>query len=322
MKQEKELEKIIEVISKKYGDTALQILTKDFETDIKKVSTGLPSLDMILGGGIPVGRMVEIFGLESSGKSTLALQILAQCQKAYPEKKVAYIDLENNLDPNYAKKLDIDLSKMFINQPDSGEEALDIIEKLAQTNSISAVVIDSVSNLVPQSVAAKEIDGTANIGTTARLLSQNLPRLSNAIRASGTILIFINQIRMKIGVMWGNPETTTGGMALKYNASQRIELRSQKAEERNGKEGIPVKIKIKKNKIAPPFRETESFLIFGSGFSVLDDLIETALAKNIIQKSGGWFQWDKIKVHGLENIRTELVNDKKLYDKLLQEVKK
>ena len=312
----------ISTISKKYGANSLMLLTEDCVKNIKTISTGLPSLDMILGGGIPEGRIVEIFGAESTGKTTLTLQILAQAQKKYPEKRVAFIDVENALDPKYAEKLGVDLSSMYINQANSGEEALDIVEKLAQTNAISCIVVDSVSNLVPQAVAAKEIDGTANIGTTARLMSQTLPRLSNAIRASNTALIFINQIRMKIGVMYGNPETTTGGLALKFNASQRIEIRSRKAEARNGQEGMPVKIKIKKNKIAPPFRETETFLIFGEGFSILDDLIETALVKGLIEKAGGWYKYNGKKYQGLESVRNDFLNDKKLYDKLLKEIKK
>ena len=323
MKEDKNFLQVIDTINKKYGENSIFNLTEDYQESIKKVSTGLPSLDMVLGGGIPEGRIIEIFGLESSGKTTLALQILAQCQKTYLDRRIAFLDIENALDPEYAKKIGIKkIDEMYISQPNSGEEALDIAEKLAQSNAFSCIVVDSVSNLVPQAVAAKEIDGTANIGTTARLMSQTLPRLSNAIRKSNTILIFINQIRMKIGVMWGNPETTTGGLALKFNASQRIEIRGRKAEERNGREGIPVKITIKKNKIAPPFRQTETFLIFGEGFSVIDDVIETAIAKNIIQKSGGWFVYDKIKSHGMESLRNEILNDEKIKNKILQEVNK
>ena len=322
MKEDKNLIEVTSLINKKYGENSVFNLTEEYKESIKKISTGLPSLDMILGGGIPEGRIIEVYGLESSGKTTLALQILAQCQKAYAEKKVAFIDVENALDPEYAKKMEIDLSRMYISQPNSGEEALDIVEKLAQSNAFSCIVVDSVSNLVPQAVAAKEIDGTANIGTTARLMSQTLPRLSNAIRQSNTILIFINQIRMKIGVLYGNPETTTGGLALKFNASQRIEIRGRKAEERNGREGIPVKITIKKNKIAPPFRQTEAFLIFGEGFSVIDDVIETAVAKNIIQKSGGWYKYNGEKYQGVEAVREVILSDDKIKNKLLQEVNK
>lgn len=316
IKEDKVLADAMSIISKKYGASSLMDLTKQNKIDVVTVSTGLPSLDYILGGGIPRGRIIEIFGQEATGKSSLALQIIAQCQKEIPDKKVVYLDLENAFDPKYAEKLGVDLKKLYINQANSGEESLDIIEKLAGTGAFSVMVLDSVSNLVPQAVAAKEIDGTANIGTTARLLSQNLPRINNAISRSGTILIFINQIRCKIGVLWGSPFTTSGGMALKFNASQRIELFGHKAEERKGKEGIPIKIKIKKNKIAPPFRETEVFLIFGEGFDVFSDLIETAIVKGIIQKSGSWYVFEGIKSHGIEEIQEALIKDKKLLRKM------
>ncbi|MCK4686661.1 MAG: recombinase RecA [Candidatus Lokiarchaeota archaeon] len=318
-KETQALEEAKKVIAKKYGESSLMELTKDNKVDIETISIGVPSIDYILGGGIPKGRIIEIYGPEASGKTTLALQMLGKCQSE--EKKVAFIDVENAFDPNYAKAMGVDLDNLFLNQPNSGEEALDIVEKLAQTGAISIIVLDSIAQLVPMAVLGKEIGGSANIGTTARLLSQSLPRISNALSRTNTILVCINQIRMKIGVMYGNPEVSTGGLALKFASTQRIEIRGRKAEERNGQEGCPVSIRVKKNKIAPPFRSTECFLIFGKGFDIMSDLVETAMAKNIITKSGSWYEYEKIKVQGLEAMVDALKEDKKLFEKLKKEMK-
>jgi len=257
--------------------------------------------------------------VHNSGKTTLALHILAQAHKYDKTKKVAFIDVENAFDPEYAKTIGIDKDRMVVNQPNSGEEGLDIVEKLCQTGQFSAIVIDSVGQLVPMAVGAKEIDGTANIGTTARLLSQTLPRLSNAARLSGTVLIFINQIRMKIGVMYGNPETTMGGLALKFACSVRIEIRGRKAEEKNGFEGIPTKLKIIKNKLAPPFRSTELFIRFGKGFDIVGDQLETALSMGLVKKSGGWYEYETLKAQGWDKFVSELLEpeNKELYTKII-----
>jgi len=317
----KKLEDVMKTISKKYGENSLLLLSDKNLKNVETISTGLPSLDLILGGGLGKGRIIEIYGPESGGKTTLSLQIIANFQKEYPDKKIAFIDIENTFDPKYASNIGVNVNDLLFNQPNSGEEAQDIIEKLAQTGAVSLIVLDSVAQLVPQAVANKEIGDSANIGTTARLLSQSLPRISNAISRSKTTLIYTNQIRMKIGVMWGSPEVTTGGVALKFAASQRIEVRGQKAEARGGKEGIPVKVKIRKNKIAPPFMETELFIRFGEGFDKIGDLIETAMAVGVMQKAGAWSIYDKIKVQGTEAMREELEKDLKLQYKVLKEVK-
>ncbi len=320
-KEQKALEEAKKVISKKYGNNSLIELTEENKVDIETISIGVPSIDYILGGGIPKGRILEIYGPNGSGKTTLALQMIANCQKEEKDKKVCFLDIENAFDPNYAETMGVDLNNLLLNQANSGEEALDIVEKLAQTGAVSLIVLDSIAQLVPMAVLGKEIGGSANIGTTARLLSQSLPRISNALARTNTTLVCINQIRMKIGVMYGNPETTCGGLALKFAATQRIEIRGRKAEERNGQEGCPVKIRIKKNKIAPPFRSTECFLIFGKGFDIMGDLVETATVKNIITKSGSWYEYEKIKVQGLEAMVDALKEDKKLFEKLKKEMK-
>ena len=315
----KKFSDVMSEINKKYGEGSLIELHKENKISIDTISTGIPSLDLILGGGIPKGRIIEIYGPEASGKTSLALHILAKALVHDKTKRVAFIDAENAFDPEYAQKIGIDKSKITLNQPNSGEEALDIVEKLCETGEFSVIVIDSVSQLVPMAVRAKEIDGTANMATTARLLSQTLPRLSNASRASGTVLVFINQIRMKIGIAYGNPETTSGGLALKFASSVRIEIRGKKAEERNGKEGIPVSVRIKKNKIAPPFRSTNLFINFGEGFDIIGDRLETALGLGLIDKSGGWYVYKTIKVQGWDNFVTELLSEanKGLYKDLI-----
>lgn len=260
------------------------------------------------------------FVVHNSGKTTMTLQFIARCQKAYPEKRAIFIDAENAFDPEYAKKMGVDVDKLIINQPDSGEEALDIVEQLALSGQASIIVVDSVAQLVPQANLAKTIDGAVNIGTTARMLSQNLPRISNACGKTGTVLVFINQIRMKIGVMYGNPETTPGGLALKFAASVRLQISSKKAENRNGNEGCPVVIRVKKNKIAPPFRETELFLAFGKGFDALEDALLTAVDLGLITKSGGWFEYDGIKSHGWATFSEEIQKDEKKVKALIKAV--
>lgn len=319
--------KVLAEINKKYGEGTVMDLSKEEITPVPTFPSGLPSFDFVLGRGIPKGRIMEIYGPESSGKTTLALHMLAKAQK--DGGIVAYIDVENAFDPVYAEKLGVMMSDpkdpdrvvFILNQPSSGEQALDIVEKLCQSGLVSAIVIDSVAQLVPMAVAAKEIDGTANIGTTARLLSQTLPRLSNAASKSGTTLIFINQIRMKIGEMYGNPETTPGGMALKFAASIRLDVRGSKAEERDGKEGMVVKVRARKNKLAPPFRSTELFLVFGQGFDELGDLLETAVNLEIIEKAGGWYSYKGMKEQGLQNFIQKLKSEPKILEEILSEVR-
>jgi recombination protein RecA len=314
-KEEKQLQEVLSVIHKKYGAGSLiDYGSVDKIEPIETISTGLATLDLILGGGVPKGRIMELFGQFSSGKSTLALQMIAKCQK--DGRRVAYIDAENALDPEYAQKMGVDMSKLLLSQPSSGEEAMDIVEKLCQSNQISCIVIDSVAQLVPMAVAAKEIDGTANIATTARLLSQTLPRISNAAARSGTVLIFINQIRSMVGNMYGPTETTPGGYALKFASSIRIETRAGKVEERNGKEGCVIKVTVKKNKIARPFRKAELFLIYGEGFDVMQIMFDTALYTGLIEQAGAWFIYGEIKEQGFQKMCDKLKAD----DKILKEI--
>lgn len=317
--KDKELAEALALINKKYGDGTLLSLTDNNQHHIATITTGVSSLDYILGGGVPKGRLMEIYGQEASGKTTLSLQMIAACQK--DGKKAAYIDAENAFDPNYAKAMGVDMKNLFLNQPNSGEEALDIVEKLCKTNAFSIIVIDSVAALVPMAVEAKEIGGTANIGTTARMLSQALPRISNAAGHSETVLLFINQLRANIGVMYGDPFVTCGGKALKYACSVRLQISAMKPEERNGVEGCPVKVRVKKNKIAAPFRETELFLQFGKGFDIIGDLLETAIDLGIIKKSGGWYEYEGLKVQGQQSFFDAIKKDQKAFTKLMKEIK-
>lgn len=325
-KSENKLKEVLKSIHKKYGEGSLiNYGATEREHTVPTISTGLASLDLILGGGMPKGRIMEVYGPESSGKTTLSLHMLAKCQKDDPNKTVAFIDIENALDPSYAQNLGVDLAedKFYLSQPDSGEEALDIVEKLCQSNAVSAIVIDSVAQLVPMAVGAKEIDGTANIATTARLLSQTIPRISNAAARSGTVLIFINQIRMNVGA-YGNPEISPGGKALKFASSVRLEIRGGKPEERNGKEGTVVRVLVKKNKIARPFRRAELWLIYGEGFDAIENMLESALAIGIIERGGAWYTYGDIKEQGWQNIVAKLREDELILNEIqkkLEEIK-
>lgn len=316
----KKLESTVGLLNKKYRDTAIMDMANPKILDVERIPTGLFSLDYVLGGGIPKGRIIEVYGLESCGKTTMALQMLAMAQQNEPKRKVAFIDVEYAFDASYAQDLGVDNKNLFVAQPESGEEALDIVEKLAETGGVSMIIVDSVANLVPRANLNKDIDGSVNIGTTARLLSDNIKRLSAVCSRNNTTLVFINQVRMKIGEMFGNPETTPGGLALKFNASIRLELRRRKAEERLGKQGQPVKIKVKKNKTAPPFRETELFLNYGEGFDVLSDMLKVAVETGIVKKSGGWFEYESLKVQGAVKLLEEISNDEDLKEKLTNDL--
>lgn len=321
MSEDKILSDVIKNINKKYGPGTLMDLSNvDEREGVETISTGLPSLDLILGGGFPKGRIVELYGPESSGKSTMALHILKSAQEAVGDRKVAYIDAENAFDPNYAEKLGIDLSRLFLNQPQTGEEALQITETLCETNKISVIVIDSVPCLIPKAQDDKEIDGTAGMASTARMLAQYLPKIIKAASNSNTVIVFINQIRMKIGIVYGNPESQPGGMALKFAASIRLDLRGSKAEERDGREGMKVKFKVKKNKIAPPGRSTEIFLVFGHGFDADADLIETAVDFGVINKAGGWYSYGALKEQGMPSIAKAIRENPEAFAKLKEDL--
>ena len=283
-----------EQINKQFGDGAIRRLGDTKTVDVELFSSGSLSLDLALGGGYPKGRILEIFGPESSGKTTLALHAIAEIQKKGGT--AAFIDAEHALDPAYAKKLGVDVDNLLVSQPDNGEQALEICETLVRSNAVDIVVVDSVAALVPQA----EIDGDmgdSHMGLQARLMSQALRKLTGIISKSHTTVVFINQIRMKIGVMFGNPETTTGGNALKFYTSIRIDIR-RTGQIKAGEDiiGNRTKVKIVKNKIAPPFRVAEFDIMYGEGVSQTGDVLDLAVQHNIVGKSGAWFDYNDAKI--------------------------
>ncbi len=283
-----------EQINKQFGDGAIRRLGDTKTIDVELVSSGALSLDLALGGGYPRGRILEIFGPESSGKTTLALHAIAEIQRNGGT--AAFIDAEHALDPAYARRLGVDTDNLLVSQPDNGEQALDIAETLVRSNAVDIVVVDSVAALVPQA----EIDGDmgdSHMGLQARLMSQALRKLTGIISKSKTTVIFINQIRMKIGVMFGNPETTTGGNALKFYASVRLDIR-RTGQIKNGEEiiGSRTKVKVVKNKIAPPFRIAEFDIMYNEGISKTGDVLDLAVLHNIVGKSGAWFDYADAKI--------------------------
>jgi len=283
-----------EQINKQFGDGAIRRLGDTKTVDVELISSGSLSVDLALGGGYPRGRILEIYGPESSGKTTLALHAIAEIQKHGGT--AAFIDAEHALDPAYARKLGVDTDNLLVSQPDNGEQALDIVETLVRSNAVDMVVVDSVAALVPQA----EIDGDmgdSHMGLQARLMSQALRKLAGIINKSRTTVVFINQIRMKIGVMFGNPETTTGGNALKFYASIRIDIR-RTGQIKAGEEiiGSRTKVKVVKNKIAPPFRVAEFDIMYGEGISKSGDVLDLAVLHNIVGKSGAWFDYGDAKI--------------------------
>jgi recombination protein RecA len=303
----KALDQALTQIEKQYGRGSIMRLGVDEKTaDIGVISTGSLSLDLALGiGGIPRGRVVEIFGPESSGKTTLALHIIAEAQRLGG--MAAFIDAEHALDLNYARRLGVKAEDLLISQPDTGEQALEIAEILVRSNALDAIVIDSVAALVPRSEIEGDM-GDAQMGSQARLMSQALRKLTAAISKSQTSVIFINQIRMKIGMMFGNPETTTGGNALKFYASQRLDIRKG-LPLKDGNEiiGSRTKVRVVKNKLAAPFRECEFDVIFGQGISKEGDILDLAADLNLVQKSGSWYSYGSERLaQGRENAKTYL----------------
>lgn len=284
----------VDQIKKQYGQGAIMQLGVDHKIDVETFSSGALSLDIALGGGVPKGRVVEIFGPESSGKTTLALHSVAQVQKTGGT--AAFIDAEHALDPSYSERIGVDLNKLLISQPDNGEQALEIVETLVRSNAVDLVVVDSVAALVPQAEIEGDM-GDSHMGLQARLMSQALRKLTGIINKSKCTVIFINQLRMKIGVMFGNPETTTGGNALKFYASVRMDIR-RISQIKTSEEviGNRVRVKVVKNKIAPPFREAEFDIMYNVGISREGDTLDLAVQHGLVNKSGAWFE------HGGEKI--------------------
>jgi len=307
-------------IEKTYGKGAIMKLGDGVINNIEAIPTGALSLDHALGiGGVPRGRVTEIYGPESSGKTTLCLHIIAEAQKKGG--LAAFIDAEHALDVNYAKRLGVDTNNLLISQPDFGEQALEITDTLVRSNALDVIVIDSVAALVPRSEIEGEM-GDPTMAVQARLMSQALRKLTGAISKSRTSLIFINQLRSKIGVMFGNPETTTGGNALKFYASVRMDIR-RIAAIKDGTDviGNRTKVKIVKSKVAPPFKQVEFDILYNEGISKTGDLIDLGVEQGIIKKSGAWFTYGEDRFQGREQFRTKLNEDSAITDKLREEVK-
>lgn len=314
------IEDAISSIERTYGKGSIMKLGDGVIANIESIPTGALSLDYALGiGGIPRGRVTEIYGPESSGKTTLCLHVIAEAQKAGG--LAAFIDAEHALDVNYAKKLGVDTSNLLVSQPDFGEQALEITDTLVRSNALDIIVIDSVAALVPRSEIEGEM-GDATMAVQARLMSQALRKLTGAISKSKTAVIFINQLRSKIGIMFGNPETTTGGNALKFYASLRLDIRRIAAiKEGSDVIGNRTKVKIVKSKVAPPFKEVEFDILYNEGISKSGDLLDFAVNLGIIKKSGAWFTYNEDRFQGREQFRQKLIESPELFSKIEKEVK-
>lgn len=319
--RKKALEMAMGQIEKQFGKGSVMKLGDFKAMEVEAISTGALSLDVALGiGGVPRGRIIEIYGPESSGKTTLALHIIAEAQKEQGE--VAFIDAEHALDPVYAKHLGVDIDNLIVSQPDTGEQALEITEALIRSGALDVIVVDSVAALVPKA----EIDGDmgdSHIGLQARLMSQALRKLAGAVNKSKTVIIFINQLREKVGVMFGNPETTTGGRALKYYASVRLDIRKIENIKQDGEViGNRARVKVVKNKVAPPFREAEFDILYGKGISREGNILDLAVNLDIIEKSGSWFSYNGEKIaQGRENTKKYLLENPDIANEIEKKVR-
>ena len=320
--KKKALETALAQIEKNFGKGAIMRLGDDIPVNVEAISTGSLSLDLALGiGGLPKGRIVEIYGPESSGKTTLALHVLAQAQKAGGE--VAFIDAEHALDIGYARALGVNVEDMLVSQPDTGEQALEITEALVRSGAIDVIVVDSVAALVPRAEIEGEM-GDSFVGLHARLMSQALRKLAGAINKTNCIVIFINQLREKVGVMYGNPEVTTGGRALKFYASVRIDVRRIETLKSGGEViGNRTRAKVVKNKVAPPFREAEFDIMYGEGISMLGELIDLGVKLDLVQKSGSWYSMGETRIgQGRDSAKQYLRDNPEIAAKLESDIRR
>lgn len=302
-------------IEKQFGKGSIMRLGEAHAVNVETIPTGSLSLDLALGGGIPKGRIIEVYGPESSGKTTLSLHAVAEVQKAGGT--AAYVDAEHALDPAYAKRLGVNVDKLLISQPDSGEQALEVVETLVRSNAVDIIVVDSVAALVPQAEIEGDM-GDAHMGLQARLMSQALRKLTGVINRSKTTVIFVNQLRMKIGVMFGNPETTTGGNALKFYASVRMDIRRiSQIKQGDAVIGNHVRVKVVKNKVAPPFREAEFDIMYNQGISREGDVIDLAVTHGVVDKAGAWYEYKGEKIaQGREAAKKFLAENPKAFDEI------
>ena len=316
MDRQKALEAALAQIDRAFGKGSAMKLGSKETMEVESIPTGSLGLDIALGvGGLPRGRVIEIYGPESSGKTTLALHVIAEAQKGGGT--AAFVDAEHALDPAYAKKLGVDIDELIVSQPDTGEQALEIVDTLVRSNAIDVLVIDSVAALVPRAEIEGEM-GDSHVGLQARLMSQSLRKLTGSISRSRCMVIFINQLRMKIGVMYGNPETTTGGNALKFYASVRLDIRrTGQIKDRDDIVGNTTKVKVVKNKVAPPFKQVEFDIMYGEGISRTGEILDLGVKAGVVEKSGAWFSYNSIRIgQGRENSKEYLKANPEVCDRL------
>ena len=318
--KKKALEEALKRIERDYGKGTIMRLGDDIPVNVEALSTGSLSLDLALGiGGVPKGRIVEIYGPEASGKTTLALHVVASAQKA--NGTAAYIDVEHALEPAYAHALGVNIDELLISQPDTGEQALDICESLVRSGAVDIVVVDSVAALIPRSELEGEI-GDSVVGVLARLMSQAMRRLAGAISKNNCTVIFINQLRQKIGNPYGNPETTSGGLALKYYASVRIDVRRIESLKINGEYvGARTRAKVVKNKVAPPFKEAEFDIMYGEGISRIGEIVDLAVKLEIIEKAGAWFTVEDNRIQGRDGVKQFLIDNPDVADRVEAQIR-
>ena len=304
--RQKALDAALAQIDRAFGKGSAMRLGSKETMQVEAISTGSLGLDIALGvGGLPRGRVIEVYGPESSGKTTLALHVIAEAQKNGGT--AAFVDAEHALDPVYAKKLGVNIDELIVSQPDTGEQALEIVDTLVRSNAIDVLVVDSVAALVPRAEIEGEM-GDSHVGLQARLMSQSLRKLTGSISRSRCMVIFINQLRMKIGVMYGNPETTTGGNALKFYASVRLDIRrTGQIKDRDDIVGNATRVKVVKNKVAPPFKQVEFDIMYGEGISKIGEILDLGVKAGLVEKSGAWFSYDSVRIgQGRENAKTYL----------------